>query len=47
MAFTSIRFKEAWNWGGLSFRELAVRTYQARWTSTTRSTKRPSLPSSP
>lgn len=29
MAFTSIRFKEAWNWGGLSFRELMVRTYRA------------------
>src|SRR5579875_367646 len=29
MAFTSIRLKEAWNWGGLSFRELVVRTYQA------------------
>jgi membrane protein len=29
MAFTSIRLKEAWNWGGLSFRELMVRTYQA------------------
>lgn len=29
MAFTSIRLKEAWNWGGLSFRELIVRTYQA------------------
>lgn len=29
MSFTSIRLKEAWNWGGLSFRELMVRTYQA------------------
>ncbi len=29
MAFTSIRLKEAWNWGGLSFRELMVRTYRA------------------
>jgi membrane protein len=29
MAFTSIRFREAWNWGGLSFRELAARTYRA------------------
>jgi membrane protein len=29
MSFTSIRLKEAWNWGGLSFRELVVRTYQA------------------
>lgn len=29
MAFTSIRLKEAWNWGGLSFRELMTRTYQA------------------
>ncbi len=29
MALTSIRLKEAWNWGGLSFRELVVRTYQA------------------
>lgn len=29
MAFTSIRLKEAWNWGGLSFREVMVRTYQA------------------
>lgn len=29
MAFTSIRLKEAWNWGGLSFRELALRTYKA------------------
>lgn len=28
MAFTSIRLKEAWNWGGLSFRELIVRTYK-------------------
>lgn len=29
MAFTSIRLREAWNWGGLSFRELAMRTYKA------------------
>jgi membrane protein len=29
MAFTSIRLREARNWGGLSFRELAVRTYKA------------------
>lgn len=29
MAFTSIRLKEAWNWGGLSFRDLVVRTYHA------------------
>jgi len=29
MAFTSIRPREAWNWGGLSFRELAVRAYKA------------------
>ncbi|HEY7314818.1 MAG TPA: YihY/virulence factor BrkB family protein [Gemmataceae bacterium] len=29
MSFTSIRLKEAWNWGGLSFRELVVRTYKA------------------
>jgi membrane protein len=29
MAFTSIRLKEAWNWGGLSFRDLALRTYKA------------------
>lgn len=29
MAFTSIRLKEAWNWGGLSFRELMMRTYKA------------------
>lgn len=29
MAFGSIRLREAWNWGGLSFRELVVRTYKA------------------
>jgi membrane protein len=29
MALTSIRLKEAWNWGGLSLRELVVRTYKA------------------
>lgn len=29
MAFTSIRLKEAWNWGGLSLRALVVRTYKA------------------
>src|SRR6516165_8283511 len=29
MSFASIRLKEAWNWGGLSFRELVVRTYKA------------------
>jgi membrane protein len=29
MALTSIRLKEVWNWGGLSFRELVVRTYKA------------------
>lgn len=28
MVVTSMRLKEAWNWGGLSFRELMVRTYQ-------------------
>lgn len=29
MAFTSIRLKEAWNRGGLSYRELIARTYRA------------------
>lgn len=29
MAFYSVRLREAWNWGGLSFRELAIRTYKA------------------
>jgi membrane protein len=29
MAFGSIRLREAWNWGGLSFRDLALRTYKA------------------
>ncbi|MGH7174457.1 MAG: YihY/virulence factor BrkB family protein [Gemmataceae bacterium] len=29
MAFTSIRLREAWNWGGLSFRQLVLRTYKA------------------
>jgi membrane protein len=29
MSLTSIRLSEAWNWGGLSARELAVRTWQA------------------
>jgi membrane protein len=29
MSFTSLRLREAWNWGGLSFRELALRTYKA------------------
>jgi membrane protein len=29
MSFRSIRLREAWNWGGLSARELAVRTYRA------------------
>jgi membrane protein len=29
MSLYSIRLREAWNWGGLSFRELAVRTYKA------------------
>lgn len=29
MAFRSIRLREAWNWGGLSFRELLLRTYKA------------------
>jgi membrane protein len=29
MAFFSIRLREAWNWGGLSLRELGVRTYKA------------------
>jgi membrane protein len=29
MTLTSIRLREAWNWGGLSFRELVVRTYKA------------------
>jgi membrane protein len=29
MSFRSIRLREAWNWGGLSFRSLAWRTYQA------------------
>ncbi|HZU34899.1 MAG TPA: YihY/virulence factor BrkB family protein, partial [Gemmataceae bacterium] len=28
MSLTSIRLREAWNWGGLSTRELAVRTYR-------------------
>jgi membrane protein len=27
MSLTTIRLREAWNWGGLSTRELAVRTY--------------------
>src|SRR5437763_7381544 len=26
---TSIRVREAWNWGGLSLRQLVVRTYEA------------------
>jgi membrane protein len=29
MSFRSIRLREAWNWGGLSFRQLATRTYRA------------------
>lgn len=29
MAFFTVRLREAWNWGGLSFRELAMRTYRA------------------
>jgi membrane protein len=29
MAFFSIRLREAWNWGGLSSRELAIRSYRA------------------
>jgi membrane protein len=29
MSLTTVRLREAWNWGGLSVRELAVRTYQA------------------
>lgn len=29
MAFFSVRLREAWNWGGLSFRELVTRTYKA------------------
>src|SRR4051794_23378077 len=28
MSLTSIRLREAWNWGGLTFKELAVRTYR-------------------
>ncbi len=29
MSVTLLRLSEAWNWGGLTFRELAVRTYAA------------------
>ena len=29
MSLTSIRLKEAWNWGGLSAKELAKRTWAA------------------
>jgi membrane protein len=29
MSLTKVRLREAWNWGGLSARELAVRTYEA------------------
>ncbi len=29
MAFTRVRLREAWNWGGLSARELAARTWAA------------------
>jgi membrane protein len=29
MSLTLLRLPEAWNWGGLSFKELAVRTYEA------------------
>jgi membrane protein len=29
MSFTSIRLREAWDWGGLTTRQLAVRTYRA------------------
>jgi membrane protein len=29
MAFRSIRLREAWNWGGLSLRDLLLRTYKA------------------
>src|SRR6202030_4209038 len=28
MSVTSIRLREAWNWGGLTVKQLAVRTYQ-------------------
>src|SRR5262249_52572044 len=29
MPFRRVRLRDAWNWGGLSFRELAVRTWAA------------------
>jgi membrane protein len=29
MSLTRVRLREAWNWGGLSARELAIRTYEA------------------
>jgi membrane protein len=29
MSLTSLRLREAWNWGGLSFRQLATHTYRA------------------
>src|SRR5436305_1927560 len=29
MSLTTLRLREAWNWGGLSFKELALRTYRA------------------
>src|SRR4051812_35424475 len=29
MSLTSIRLREAWNWGGLSAKQLATRTYAA------------------
>jgi hypothetical protein len=29
MSLTSIRLREAWNWGGLSAKELAIRTWHA------------------
>jgi len=29
MSFTSVRLREAWNWGGLTAKELGIRTYRA------------------
>src|SRR5215212_9606231 len=29
MSVTRLRLRQAWNWGGLSFKQLAVRTYEA------------------
>ena len=29
MSLTSIRLREAWDWGGLSLKDLALRTYEA------------------